>query len=393
MTDTSANQPMRGQPNTLTTVTTFAPAATAPAAPTQPTASADGTTTNGVVERLAVAAGALAGRVSGWGERIQPKYRLFQTAAVVVPRAPFWLARSATVGGALVGWALAGGMRRRVAANLRHIPALAADPQALRRATRGVFVASALNYFDFFRGQSLSDPQAMAPWLREDGRMAVDGLDLIARLLEQGRGLVVLSAHLGDFEAAATCLGALGYSTIVPAERLTPAPFMKLVVRLRRHHNVRMVPGDSRETLREMISELKRNGIVLFAVDRYVMGASARFPLFGAPARLPTTPVSFALRHNAPVVFLTSWREGPRRSHAICVPLDLATPDTATGVPGQLHTVSPVDQIGDHTDPVQQAMAVAIATLERQIAAHPDQWLSALSRVWDDDGVAHERYS
>jgi len=379
MTDALTNHPTRGQSHTLTSL--------APASPVgaQPRRSPTGGA------RLAVVVGALAERLSAWGERIQPKYRLFQAAAVVVPRAPLWLARSATVGGATAAWALAGGMRRRVAANLRHIPTLAADPEALRRATRGVFVASALNYLDFFCGRQLTDQQAKAPWLREGGAMAVDGLALIGQLLAQGRGLIVFSAHLGDFEAAASCLGALGYPMITPAEPLSPAPFLELVVRLRGHHNTRMTPGDSRETLRAMITALKRNEIVLFAVDRYVMGASARFPLFGAPARLPTTPVSFALRHKAPVVFLTSWREGPGRSHGACIPLNLAAPNPATTPDGQPQPASSVDQIGENApDPVDRAMAVVIATLEQRIAAHPDQWLSALSRVWDDDSAAHD---
>lgn len=32
-------------------------------------------------------------------------------------------------------------------------------------------------------------------------------------------------------------------------------------------------------------------------------------------------------------------------------------------------------------------MAVVIAAIERQIADHPEQWLSALAHVWDDDNT------
>ncbi|HUY76355.1 MAG TPA: hypothetical protein VMV29_06265 [Ktedonobacterales bacterium] len=383
MTDLSANQPTYEQRNV---VTTLAPTTPAPLAPARSDVAPAAAKTIGVVERLAVAGGWLAGRLSGWGDRIQLKYRLFQAAAIIVPRVPLWLARPATVGGATAAWALAGGMRRRAEANLRHIPGLAADPQALRRATRGVFITSALNYLAFFRGRFLTAEQAVAPWTREGGRIAVEGLDVMAALLAQGRGLICFSAHLGDFEAAASCLGTLGYRMITPAEPLTPAPLRELVVRLRDHHGTRMIPGDSRETLREMISALRRNEIVLFAVDRYVMGASAQFSLFGAPARLPTTPVSFALRHKAPVMLLTSWRAGPRQSAGVCVSINLTSSalTAATGPNGQPQVASSVDQ-GDHA--VRQAMTVVIAAIERQIAAHPEQWLSALTQVWDDDNT------
>src|SRR5579863_4088731 len=164
MSELSANHSTHNQHRALTTRT--APTPAIHAAPRD--GAAVGATPTGGVARLAVAGGGLVGWLSGWGERMQVKYRLFQAAAVVVPRAPLWLARPATVGGAMAAWALASGVRRRAEANLRHIPSLAADPPALRRATRGVFVTSALNYLDFFRGRYLTPQQALAPWMRED---------------------------------------------------------------------------------------------------------------------------------------------------------------------------------------------------------------------------------
>ncbi len=322
--------------------------------------------------------------LAGLGERLQVKYRLFQAGAAVVPRTPYWLAYPLVVGGATLAWALAGSLRRRVAANLAHIPALAANPQRLRWATRGVFVASALNYLDFFRVRRLTPAPALAPWRGADGQSTIENIDQLRDLVAQGRGVIVVTLHMGNFEAAASCLGAMGYRMITPAERLTPEPFSQLVTRLRDHHGTRMAPGDSRETLRELIASLKRNELVVFAVDRYIMGNRARFNVFGAPAWLPTTPAAFALRHHAPVVLLTSWRVGPQRSRGVCVPLDLAaatepaaTPQVARSsraAPGQPGNMSNVDQ----------AMAVVIAAIERQIAAHPEQWLSALAQVWDD---------
>ncbi|HLY32124.1 MAG TPA: lysophospholipid acyltransferase family protein [Ktedonobacterales bacterium] len=341
--------------------------------------------------------------------RAQLKFRLFQGAALIIPRTPRWLAHPIAVGAATLVWALAGGKRRHVEANLRHVPTLAGDPQRLRWAARGVFIHSALNYLDFFQGQTYTIAELVARWPDD----AIEGFDQIATSLAQGRGLIVFSAHLGDFEAAVSRLGAAGYRALIPAEHLSPEQLFQLACTLRRHHNVRLLAADSRETLREMLAALRRNEIILLGFDRYIHGESARFPFFGAPARLPTASVIFALRHGSPVMFMNSWRVNWRQSRGVCTPLDLTTADqrAAVGVaPGRLNRVSdtagepinprpmsgaviatqanssPTSQLNPHSEPrIERAMRIVISALERQIADHPEQWVSALSHIWDDD--------
>src|SRR5215813_12071372 len=95
------------------------------------------------------------------------KYWLFRTAAAVVHLLPMRLARPLFTGIGALAWLCARGTRQRVERNLRHIPALAAHTGSLHAATRGVFVTSALNYFDFLRGQHLTDEEIHSGWTIE----------------------------------------------------------------------------------------------------------------------------------------------------------------------------------------------------------------------------------
>src|SRR5262249_48694133 len=150
--------------------------------------------------------------------------------------------------------------------NLRHIPALAANAGRLHEATRGVFVTAALNYLDFLRGRHLTDEEIYSGW-------TVERAGLLDEVAAQGRGVVILGSHFGNFEYAGSRLGAMGYRMITPAERMQPEKLFQLFCRLREHHNVHVVPADSRESLREMIEWLRGGGVLLILADRYVLGA------------------------------------------------------------------------------------------------------------------------
>src|SRR5579884_1287585 len=215
------------------------------------------------------------------------QYRLWRIALAVVPRLPMPFARRLFTAIGLLAWALGGTTRRRAERNLRHIPALAADPRALRRAVRGVFVTSALNYLDMLRGHSLSDAEIAAGW-------TVENEALMREAAAQGKGVVILTGHFGNFEYAASRLGALGYRMITPVERMKPDELFDLFCRSREHHNLHVVPGDSRDALRELIEGLKGGAVLLILGDRHILGSGARVPFFGEPCTLATAPMALA---------------------------------------------------------------------------------------------------
>src|SRR5262245_60451143 len=149
------------------------------------------------------------------------KYWLFRIAAAVVPLLPMRLARPLFTGIGVLAWLVAGGTRRRAERNLRHIPALAANAGRLHEAARGVFITSALNYLDFLRGRRLTDEEIYAGWTTERE-------ELLNEMMDQGKGVVILGSHFGNFEYASSRLGAIGYRMITPVERIQPDRLFQL---------------------------------------------------------------------------------------------------------------------------------------------------------------------
>jgi len=300
------------------------------------------------------------------------KLRAFRLAGAIVPFIPMWLAYPGARFIGMLIWAFSGQLRRRVERNLRHVHTLVSDPVALHRATRGVFEHMVLNYLDFLRGPHLTKKEVMAGWTTE-------GEELIAEAIARGQGLIVVSAHFGNFEYGASRLGAIGYRMATPVERMEPEALYEWFRKTRAHHNMRLFPADSRETLREMRNALKRNELVVIAADRYIIGSSIKAPFFGELARLPTSPFALALKTGAPIVASFSWRLGPGRSHGVVIPLDIQP--------------EPKDSEGDGSaatrvrseDATARAVGKYVEQLERLITMYPEQWVSTLAPIWDTE--------
>lgn len=301
------------------------------------------------------------------------KYWALRIAAAIVPLIPRWLAEPAANVIGLLLWAVSGETRRRVERNLRHVPTVAGDPKRLRRAARGVFRHATLNYVDFLRGRRLTNRDLLAKWQIEND-------DLFLATMGEGRGLIILSGHFGNFELGASRLGALGYNMLTPAEHLQPEALFQLFCRLREHHRMRIVAADSRDSLRELLEALKRGEIVIFLADRYVLGSSMRIPFFGEEARLPTGPIALALRSGAPVMAVSSWREPGGVRCGRFSPLDLRERTPAAGVSGGTATRT---RTAANAAATERALRLFLAEFERVISAHPEQWVSALAPIWD----------
>ncbi len=307
------------------------------------------------------------------------KYACFRAAAWLAPRVPGGLARGAGRLAGLIMWALAPGARRRADASLRHIPALACDDRRRAWAVRQVFRHLVLNYLDLFRVPHLT-PAAIA----RDA--AVVGHEHVDAALARGRGVVLLAAHLGNFEYAAAYVGDAGVPVTLLVERLRPERLYTFVRDLRSHHGVRAVPADSTETLRELYTALRRGEVVLITGDRDVLGSGQETPLFGVPARLPVGPALLAQRSGAALIGAFSWRESGARWGGCFFPIVIDAPETgpagggATGGASAGGSATAV-RVRDRAA-VARLLAPVARVLEQRIAAHPEQWVAALAPVW-----------
>jgi lauroyl/myristoyl acyltransferase len=290
-------------------------------------------------------------------------YRLICLLVVLLPKLPRWLALWGAAGLGLLGWLTARTARAAVRDNLAHVPGLAAQPGRLRRAVRGVFIHMALNYADLLRLPNTEPCQIQ-------DTMTVWGLEHVNEALAAGKGLVMVTPHLGNFDYAIQWIIGHGYRVTIPVERIAPKELFELFLALRTSMGVVYVPADTTEGLRTMLRALARNEIVLIAADRLIYGRGVTVDLFGTPTMLPAGPALLARRSGAALLGVGCWRETWRQTFGIFSLLPDALPSleqdaaTAPQVPGAVVTTQRIARF-----------------LEQLISAHPEQWV-VLSRIW-----------
>lgn len=286
------------------------------------------------------------------------KYWLFRSGIAVIPHLPQRLVQYIALAVGWLMWAFLAGPRRNVRDNLRHVPRLATDPPALRRAVRSVFGHSILNYVDFFRLPAITTAELADYW-------EVVGTELIDAELAKGHGCIVISGHLGNFDYAMRQFVNLGYTLTVTQEHLQPERLHQLVAQVRRYPGVQWAPVDSASGLRQLFSALRRNEVVIMPADRDIQGHGEIVPLFGAPARLPIGGPQLAQRTGASVLAVFPHRRGLSHGFGEVVALPGLTPEEEAAEPDSLH----------------RSLRRVAKLLELQIERDPEQWV-VFQPIW-----------
>ncbi len=183
------------------------------------------------------------------------------------------------------------------------------------------FMQAYLHFFSF--GQILLDRIALIGGLRQRFQLRFEGHAHMQQGLAQGRGLVVLSAHCGNWEAAAHSLTELQ----VPVNIVMYTAEVDHARRyLERFANplLRVIAADgSADTSLAILAALSRGEIVAMHGDRYLEAEArhtATVSFLGQAARLPTGPYLVAAVSGAPLLHTFVMREGFYRYRYILGP-------------------------------------------------------------------------
>lgn len=237
------------------------------------------------------------------------------------------------------------GARRNVRRNLH-----AALAETGRRAGPRLVLSTFRNYarylVDFGRLASAGKAAVLGEL------QSIEGTEHIERAMADGRGIIMLTAHLGNWE-----LGGLFFATgDLPVNVLTKRDGLEEVDRIRdsyrRRFNINtIVLGDSPFAALDVMGALRRGEIVAMLVDRSAPeGVEVEF--LGRRFVFPTGPIRLARRTGAPLMpgFVVREGEGYRAV-----------------------AESPIHLTPDGPDDAAAARAI-LRVFERYIRRYPDQW-------------------
>ncbi|MDI6758430.1 MAG: lysophospholipid acyltransferase family protein [Candidatus Omnitrophota bacterium] len=182
--------------------------------------------------------------------------------------------------------------RKIVKENLRAIFPQKTD-QEIRRIRLRVFKNFAKYLVNFFRFQEL-DGRYIKKNVRIENRCFLD------QALSKGRGVVILSAHLGNWELGGAVLANMGYPFYVVALPHKNKKVDNFFNYQRESKGMKVVPLG--KAARVCLNALKENKIVGLVGDRAFIEKDIIIDFFGRPAYFPKGPAAFALKTGAAIV-------------------------------------------------------------------------------------------
>lgn len=178
--------------------------------------------------------------------------------------------------------------------------------------------------------------------------------ELIRRRMEEGRGIVGFTGHIGSWELAGAYVAARGVPIDAVARRMANPIFDDYLTKAREALGMRVVPDS--EAVRRIPRALKDGHLVGLLADQGVMGLASTFvPFFGRPAKTPRGPAVFAIRFGLPILFIAALLQ-PSGKYRLLV-----------------EEIEPASS-GDRDADVDETVRRFTVALERLVRRYPDQY-------------------
>ena len=276
----------------------------------------------------------------------------------LVERLPRSWAYALAVLAARLAWLFSPLARPRLERNLKiACPELENDTAALRRLSWLNFQNHAKAYADL-----MQLPRARVESLQP--RLKVTGLDYLEEARAVGKGVLVVSCHMGSYEV----VSAIWAATLSPvsffAEELEPRALFEWYRDTRARLGISVLTLDH-GGIRKVLQALREQEMVITAIDRDITGTGQMMPFFGKPAPIPLGPAAIALRLGTPLFPVCVYR----------LPDDTYV---AEGAP-LVYARSTGDARADQVRTTQELLR----HIERFVQQHPEQW-HVPHRIWAD---------
>ena len=258
-----------------------------------------------------------------------------------------------TMARALGLWVYRIGIRRRVTLeNLQNAYPELPLPER-ERIARGAYANMATAVVEALVSDHIPDAEL-------DERLTLENWDRVETAFAQGKGVLVATAHFGNWELLGELLSRKGYPLHAVVRPLRGA-LNAHVMENRLKSGMKLIAP--RGAISQTLKSLHAGAAVAFLMDQGLSSKSALFvPFFGRPAATTPALSIAALRSGAPVLVVMAAREGRR---------------LRVSVEGPFFP----ERTGDRDRDLQTHTARVTAAIEAVIRRNPEQWLW-LHRRW-----------
>lgn len=184
--------------------------------------------------------------------------------------------------------------------------------------------------------------------------VTIHGLENIDLALKEGKGAILVSFHLGNWDLGIRTLSRLGYPLSVIVETLKSKHLDKFVMKLRANLGVRIIT--TKEKICKMVEVLRRNELLALLIDHNNHNSGVEVRFGSCSALMPAGAATLALRTGAKVIPCWLVRSPNNTFHGFI------------GEPIRFHPS------GNLANDIRQLTQHVITVLEQVVKQFPDQW-------------------
>ena len=286
-----------------------------------------------------------------WQKRLRRELRV-RALLFLLPLLRHLPLRLAVALGGVVGalaWHLVG-RERRLALEHLSIAFPERDERWRRAAGRASFVNLGRSALE------LACVEGFQPRLAEVVRLGEPEARLLAEAHAEGRGVVFVSCHVGNWELLARRIALEGFPCGTVAREAQDPRLTALLERSRRTAGVRVLWRGSPGLARQLLRLLREGGFVGILIDQDTDVQGHFVPFFGRAAFTPRAAGDLAVRTSAPVVLGCVHRVAPAVHQVVLKRID-------------------VPRTGDREADSLALTAAATRAIEDEIRLRPDEWV------------------
>jgi len=185
----------------------------------------------------------------------------------------------------------------------------------------------------------------------------VYGEEYIHSALAQGRGVILLSAHIGNWEFGSIMMRLADYSLAVVALPHNTSATNALVNKLRKDAGIKIIEltGSPFAGI-DILRHLRQNGVVAMVGDKDFFGSGQPTRFFGQSVNFPVGPIALALQSGAALIpaFVLRGQDGRYF--------------------GLTEKAIPLQSEGRREEVIASNLAKITRVFEKYIRRYPDQW-------------------
>ncbi len=184
------------------------------------------------------------------------------------------------------------------------------------------------------------------------------GREHLDAALARGKGVLCITAHLGNWELLAAYVASLGYKVNVIARRVNNEKVNETLLDLRSQLGVNTILRESGfSSQRQILRALKNNELLGMLIDQDTKVDGVFVDFFGRPAYTPIGPVSLAMSTGAALIPVFVVRQ-PDDTHKLT-----------------FHPIYELKLTGNKEDDILNNTIKLTNIIEEQIRQIPEQWV------------------